>query len=589
MQTGDPQGCLEAYRRALAEAKRAGEQETEVAVAQLTATQLEIVGDRDEADRARLEVLRRCEEINAAPRRMYTAFAETVFSELHAGRPRLALAFAESQARLARQDKNPLFLAEGESHRAIALVEIGRHQEAAAAAAAGRAEAQRITSPAFHDRILADLEFTTGRIEQLEGHADRAVAAFSAAIQIWQNPPKSSRGEAALAAGQRAAAERDFTSGVTEVETLRERNEPTLRISYFERFGVVPSSLERFERERKVMDVEIIFSGLASFLNIRHPDPKLTEPSVILVRTNDDGKHDAVAQDHHGMPGMEHSAGGSSAAPPPPLPGSGTPPAPDPDDHNHIPFLSFNTEEVKVDNATGFIPVPDAISHMYMPLDGVELVIQNDPPAGKLRVHQSYDNVADKDKYWPASRGKFNHDFVPRCGEKPKKEAVSAYVRFGSGELAAGKMALAAWVFFDAGKVTHSGVFAEEVIYRDFPHTGHDVVIMMADLVTGRPIHTVRFSPLSPYQEKLTLAIGNHVASDLNKVVRREQANVFKIATAGSHFAFLNAIAAMPAPGPLPKPVAVPQPPSTFTAGGPQGGPCGPVGGGGGTGGGTGG
>jgi hypothetical protein len=330
------------------------------------------------------------------------------------------------------------------------------------------------------------------------------------------------------------------------------------------------------------MQVEIIISGLATFLNIRDLDKKLTEPSVILVQTDDGGGHlhheaEAHPNGDHAMSGMEHPTM-TGTTPTPTQPG---PPPPPPEDHRHIPFIAFDTTKVKVDNLTGFLPVPKAIAHMYMPLGGVELTIENDP-AGNTRVDSSYERVAQTDDYWPAAKGHFNPDYVPPRGYRPKKRAVKAFLRFGSGEIAAGNLAKAAWVFFDGNEITRCGVFAEEVVYRDFPHSGDDIVITMTDLETRQFVHKVRFSPLSPNQETLTLAIGNHVAGDLDSAMRRQQATSFKSTMAGSHFAFLNQIASKPGPGPLPKPISVPQQPGSIVGGGTsQGGPCGPTGGGG--------
>lgn len=243
-QTGDPKGSLAAYRRARAEAKQAGEVESGVAIEALLATQVEIVGGREEADRARLAVLQRCDEIAPMPRRMYTAVAETAFCEWHANRPRLALAFLDWQGRLARQENMPLFLAECASQRAINLVEIGRIAEAEAAVREARVEARQVAS-GLGSRTLADVEFTTGRIEQLRGNMAGAMRGFSAALTIWTAnhwhihaaEAYLARGEAALADGNRAAAERDFRDGIAEFEGERERSEAAMRVDYFERAG----------------------------------------------------------------------------------------------------------------------------------------------------------------------------------------------------------------------------------------------------------------------------------------------------------------------------------------------------------------
>lgn len=243
MQTGHPEECLEAFRRGVAEAKKAGESETEVAIAQLMATQLEIVGDQEEADLARLANLRRCDEINPHPRRMFTALAETALSALRAGRPRVALAFVESQWRLALREENVLFKAETEAERAMALLDIGRLDRAEVAVEDARAQALLVNAEAFRERVQAIIEFTAGRVERQRRRPARAVEAFSAAIAVWEKngwhihlaSSYLARAEARLAAGDASGAEQDLKNGVAEMEEQRESSEPAMRVAYFER------------------------------------------------------------------------------------------------------------------------------------------------------------------------------------------------------------------------------------------------------------------------------------------------------------------------------------------------------------------
>ncbi len=240
-QSGESQAALASYRHAREEARRAGETENVVAINQLIAS-VQYTGGREEADRARLEVLQQCDATNPVPQRMYTAVAETALDEWFAHRPRLALAFNDWQTRLARTAKKPLLLAECAEQRATNLLEIGRVEEAAAAIREARAQAAEAKDTGLRWRTIADIEFAAGRIEQLHGRFDAATQAFSAAIGIWDERhwhlhaagAYLARGEAALSAGDRTAAERDFRAGVAEVEGQRERNEPDMRVGYFE-------------------------------------------------------------------------------------------------------------------------------------------------------------------------------------------------------------------------------------------------------------------------------------------------------------------------------------------------------------------
>ena len=242
-QTGAPHGALDAYRRAAAEAARSGETELGVYVRALTASELELVGDPAEADKARLKSLRELDQINSRPDPLYVAFAEAASSALNAGRSRLALAFVDAQSRIARQQDDPLLIAESAAQRARAYLALGDVEAAWPRLNAARVEAEKIRTPWLRDRTLAQIEYTTGRAE-LQIHPDRAVSAFSAAIDLWQQhgwrvhsaSALLARGEALLSLGDRDAAERDFRAGIADMEEQRrDLAEPSLRVAYFER------------------------------------------------------------------------------------------------------------------------------------------------------------------------------------------------------------------------------------------------------------------------------------------------------------------------------------------------------------------
>jgi CHAT domain-containing protein len=242
-----------ALDHALAEARRAGEVEHEAAITEIVASWLAVVGEIEDADRLRLEVLQRLDQISAEPLRMYTAYVEMAFTSLRALRPHVALAFADAAARLATQSGDPQQLAESAEHRALALHETGRHEEAIQTIAAAKARAMTIISAGARDRTLSEIDYTTGRIE-MPRRPDRAIAAFTSALEIWRrygwrNHVASgflARGQAALAAGKRADAERDFRAGIDEVERQRAGlDEPVLRIAYFERSDSLFDALAR--------------------------------------------------------------------------------------------------------------------------------------------------------------------------------------------------------------------------------------------------------------------------------------------------------------------------------------------------------
>jgi CHAT domain-containing protein len=241
---GETNEALEAYRYALSEARRAGEIENETAIAELMASRMAAVGEIDEADHLRTEVLQRLDQIGAEPRRLYVGFEEMAFLSLRAGRPHVSLAFADASAELAKQLGDPLYVAESSERRALALHEIGREREAERAITFASAQAMAIITPGARDRVLSEIDYTTGRIE-MRGSPARAVAAYTSAIEIWsrygwRNHTAGgllARGEVSLAAGSRSAAERDFRAAIDEIEKQRaDIAEPVMRIAYFERY-----------------------------------------------------------------------------------------------------------------------------------------------------------------------------------------------------------------------------------------------------------------------------------------------------------------------------------------------------------------
>jgi CHAT domain-containing protein len=242
--TGRLQESLDSFQRAEAFAMRAGETENVVDIRTQFATLFEMLGDRAEADRYRMDVLRQCEESNADADRMAIAYAETSMCALRAGRPRLALAFADAQKTIGRQLKNPFYRAQGDAWRALTLLELGRTAEASASVEAALREARQVTTPDWRLSLTADCDFIAGRIAQAEGQLNRASASYSSAIDTWTNKQWHlhmatglvTRGNAYLAAGDRAGAEADFSAAITEMEGQRANlGEPLMRVAYFER------------------------------------------------------------------------------------------------------------------------------------------------------------------------------------------------------------------------------------------------------------------------------------------------------------------------------------------------------------------
>jgi len=243
MRTGQPNEALESCRAALREAHRGGEIEDEASITAAMATQLESVADPAEAEQFRTDALRRLDEVNAESRSMYSAYLETGTAALRSGRPRLALPFLDSAARIGHAERNAMYVADANLWRALAFGDIGKTDAAMSAIAAARHEAPSIQTPGFRDRTLGNLEFITGRVNA-KAQPAVSIAAYSAAIEMWNRNHWRThiatgyfmRGETFLAMGDRASAEKDFRSSIAEIEDQR-RNlaEPAMRISYFER------------------------------------------------------------------------------------------------------------------------------------------------------------------------------------------------------------------------------------------------------------------------------------------------------------------------------------------------------------------
>jgi len=345
------------------------------------------------------------------------------------------------------------------------------------------------------------------------------------------------------------------------------------------------------------METEIVFSGLCQFLNVHDRDKDIVEPSVILVQTDYCGAADCEthedddddAYSNGNGKGNGKGFGGRMAR------RSGMPSNEDLNkeadkagvpngnghvhkNHQHIPYIAFNTEEVKVDNATGFLPVPGAPNFRFMSLDGVEIRFEGGETY-PLKIDSSYDeHVVQKDKYWPDAAKRYNERYVPKRHGKPDKYYVKAFLCFPGGELRAGKLARCAWAFLDGDDVTLCGRFAEEVLYRDFPHLEKKVVINLHDLQPPHEhIRTLAFESQTK-GGKVTLYVGNHVLEDLATVMRREPFELFDPAVAGSHWLFLNQAAGLPGPGPLPKPLRIFPIPPGAGGGGLANVPCGPGG-----------
>lgn len=293
------------------------------------------------------------------------------------------------------------------------------------------------------------------------------------------------------------------------------------------------------------MDVEIVFTGLCSFLNVRNSNKLMPEPSVILVQTKTHPEGDAHAG-HNGK------------------------------DHVHIPYLAFDKFRAQVNSPELFNEsVPQTLDQfIFMRLNGFEVKVDGIPD-GALNVDPNYDDpvkgVVRRDDYWPEAIDKFDETYVPKKGAQPKKSAVETFMRFGSGNIAAGSRAKVDWIFPKLDGTEFKGKFPEEVIYR-FSIPGDELVVRLVDLEEPQQLqHELRFTR-QPKKKKLVLHIGNNVLDDMDNAVFRIRPDLVED---GDHFKFLNLTAGILG-APKPKLGPPPKNPKPNKGGGVRGGACGP-------------
>lgn len=360
------------------------------------------------------------------------------------------------------------------------------------------------------------------------------------------------------------------------------------------------------------MDVEIVFSGLCVFNNVRNKPELEHEPSVTLVRTDgvasrdiasgavaasgptsdrvaaaiedrwnrsraeiDRGHFEAMQQeivatleargkqkDWGGVAPIVEEGPADGAAD-----GGGS--------EVHIPYLAFNSVKTTVNDRSGFVDVKDASGFLMLPLNGIELVVKSNP-AGTPTVHSSFDLVVKRDEYWPAARGQWNREVVPLRGKRPTKSAAVGFMRFGAGLLSSGRLAPNAWQFDRPGLSPLVGVFAEEVIYSRFPHDKDDIVIELLDIESGARVRDpLRFSARRG-ETLIRLFIGNNDSNDVDLAVT--QTRTIGMSNT-NHFRFLNRSSLQNGLGVIPTVIADanPLPILDRPVGSYSSGPCGPI------------
>jgi hypothetical protein len=288
------------------------------------------------------------------------------------------------------------------------------------------------------------------------------------------------------------------------------------------------------------MEVEIIFSGLCVFNNVRNKPELDHEPSVTLIRTDvvqeESGvsenplfleQSDAVLQAldsrtnrrradidrsrfDEAILGVTLDSDGGVRKREAGVASVG---------EVHVPYLAFDVTTTDVNDARGFVPVPGAENESLMlHLNGVEIVVPAN--GGVPQVDETYALVAKRFDYWPESRDlPWNRDLIPERGKQPKKIAAAGFMRLGSGRLAAGRLSPNAWRFDRPGGAPLIGVFALEVVYSDFAHDGDSIVLELRDIESRALIRDPLRFTAKKNQSRITLHIGNNDPEDVDIAV----------------------------------------------------------------------
>jgi len=338
------------------------------------------------------------------------------------------------------------------------------------------------------------------------------------------------------------------------------------------------------------MEVELVFTGMATFVNLYNEDVRIIGPSMILLKADSPNDAGEAGMGGMPMPGM----GGANVPSPAPAPENNNQPSGNtPATNKHIPFIAFDSRLVSVDNATGFQPVGGAPTYLYRELDGVEIRIQGHNDSVPI-VDSTFGYVVTRDMYWPESKGRWNHDVVPLAGNQPKKTAAKALFRFGQGRISAGRLCPFRWRFTKLNGDTFSRHFAEEVSYSYSNPEESLIVVKLLDLETGVEIENLHFqllpgkvvadpangaSVVDRADSKLTLFIGNNTEPDMQTAVRRARTDGISGPT--HHFAVFNSVVNVggEAPPQLPQAEQAANLIVSGGGGGSDGGICGPTGG----------
>jgi CHAT domain-containing protein len=273
---GDLTGALGRYRLALDAFTAAKSTEHAANVHSLMSEILRMMGDVDGAWRQHLAALEGSRRV-WSPSIRHQILVQTLLTSLDAGMPEVALQVADALIDADRAWKHQPSLALAFAHRARALTQLGRQEEALHALDEALRTAASVPDADYQRRFETEVlaarvaVFASGRPREALTAAERGLANVRYTRAVPREPGfLFARANAQASLGQLDAAEEDYRAALRGLEAERNRLAPdTLRISHLERTleqvrGFVEFQLTR--RNDPIRALEVLEQSRARWL-----------------------------------------------------------------------------------------------------------------------------------------------------------------------------------------------------------------------------------------------------------------------------------------------------------------------------------
>lgn len=238
------------YRKALTLYERLEERRNISALQVLLAENLRLQGESAEAWRFRLRALESARAANS-PVWLHNVLFDAAEASLGQGLPRVALLFQNEMVEEARQEREPMTVAEALVQRSRTLSRLGRFQPAAQDLIEAQWWCDRIDEGELKAATQAEIEAAEGErlfwpapAESLK-HWDRAITFYRRDRSHLLLPDLyRRRAEAQLRSGEIEKAETDLHVGIAECETIRQRlGKNPLSVAYFDQARAIFDSM----------------------------------------------------------------------------------------------------------------------------------------------------------------------------------------------------------------------------------------------------------------------------------------------------------------------------------------------------------